>query len=72
MNVVVETLGEALTVIGLFVVENLHTLTVLVGFIAFEAGIAAWSGAAAAIVGGLILMLGGSWRYVAPALRKRP
>jgi hypothetical protein len=72
MTRIVETFGEAVAVIVDLLLENFHTLIVLVGFVAMEIGIAlAWSGAGAAIVGGVILMLGGSWRYVAPSLWRR-
>ena len=46
--------------------ENVHGLLVLVGFVALLVGLTlAVSGPVAAIVGGVVLMLVGSWRYVA-------
>jgi ascorbate-specific PTS system EIIC-type component UlaA len=45
--------------------ENLHGLIVLVGFIALLVGLTlAVSGPVAAMVGGVLVMALGSWRYV--------
>jgi hypothetical protein len=52
--------------------RNVNTVLVLGGFVALESGIARhWSGAIAAIVGGAILMVAGSWPYVTRSLGKR-
>ena len=52
--------------------ENVNALLVLAGFVALESGIAVqWSGAVAAMTGGLIVMAGGSWPYLVRTLRKR-
>lgn len=57
---------------AIVVLENVNALIVLAGFVALEAGLAArTSPAVAAIVGGGVLMVGGSWRYLAGSLRKR-
>jgi uncharacterized membrane protein len=51
--------------------ENLNAGIVLVGFVALEAGIAQWSGALAAVIGGGLLMALGSWPYLIVTLRRR-
>ena len=51
---------------------NVNALLVLGGFVALEGGIAAaWSGALAAIVGGVVVMGVGSWPYLVRTWRKR-
>ena len=46
---------------------NVNAVLVLGGFVALEWGVAAqWSGAIAAIVGGVVLMVAGSWPYLRP------
>lgn len=47
-------------------------LLVLLGFVSLEVGIAVqWSASLAAIVGGLVLMLMGSWPYLSLTRRKK-
>jgi len=49
------------------VAGNINAVLVLGGFVALEWGVAAqWSGAIAAIVGGVVLMAAGSWPYLRP------
>jgi len=49
------------------VAGNINAVLVLGGFVALEWGVAAqWSGAIAAIVGGVVLMAAGSWPYLTP------
>lgn len=51
--------------------QNVNALLVLAGFVALEIGVAALSGAAAWIAGGVILMAAGGWPYIVQTLRKR-
>jgi len=49
------------------VASNINAVLVLGGFVALEWGMAVqWSGAIAAIVGGGVLMVAGSWPYLRP------
>lgn len=54
--------------------DNLNAIVVAVGLLALLSGIALhWSGPVASIVGGVVLILGGCWPYLARTvlMRKR-
>lgn len=51
--------------LGAEIARNVNAVLVLGGFVAVLWGVAAqWSGAIAAIVGGVVLMVAGSWPYL--------
>lgn len=53
-------------------IENMNALAVLAGFAAIMTGVTSlWSWAAAAIVGGSVLLFGGVWPYVIVTVRKQ-